>query len=200
MRSGIRKKVTIFREYRRNAREIGSIVRDSSACVDALLRGVPFDGSSVIIEFGAASGKVTREIIKRKKAETVFISFEKNRNLHDQLTNDIKGDSISLLHRDAFECTRVISELFGLGEKSVDCIVSTLPCSCIDFDGLLRRSVLPVLKDSGCFVQYTHTLSLLKGFNLEALLAQHFADLQPDLVLRNIPPALVYTCRAPRRS
>jgi phospholipid N-methyltransferase len=188
----------IFWEYCRNAREIGSIVTDSTTCVNTLLRGVPFPRTEIIIEFGSASGKVSREIIKRKRPETLFISFEKNRNLHGQLKENLTGENVYLLNEDAFACKKVITDVFGLKEKSIDCIVSTLPCSCIDFDGLLRRSVLPVLKETGCFVQYTHTLSLLKGFSLEDMLGEHFTDLHSDFVLRNIPPALVYTCRAPR--
>jgi phospholipid N-methyltransferase len=189
----------IFREYLRNAREIGSIVNDSKSCVNSLLRKIPFPGTDVLLEFGSASGTVTREIIKRKRPDTLFISFEKNVRLHGQLEKSLTGENVFLINEDAFACGKVLNDTFGLKDGSIDCIVSTLPCSSIDFDGLLHRSVLPALKETGFFVQYTHTLSVLKGFNLEKLLADHFSDIQSDFVLRNVPPALVYTCRAPRR-
>jgi phospholipid N-methyltransferase len=169
--------------------------------VNSLLRRAPFATAKVIVEFGSASGSVTREIIRRKRPETVFISFEKNPRLHGPLAARTTGENVFLLNEDAFKCRKVLADVFGIVEKGVDCIVSTLPCSCFDFDSLVRRSVLPLLKDNGHFIQYTHTLTLLKGFSLKRLLRRHFTSLHSDLVLLNIPPALVYTChRLPGRA
>jgi phospholipid N-methyltransferase len=161
----------------------------------------PFATAKVIVEFGAASGAVTREIIRRKRPGTIFISFEKNPRLHGPLEASTKGENVFLVNEDAFDCRKVLADVFGILEKGVDCVVSTLPCSCLDFDGLVRHSVLPVLKDNGHFIQYMHTLTLLKGFNLKRFLGKHFTTLYSDFVLLNIPPALVYTClRIPRNA
>jgi phospholipid N-methyltransferase len=43
-----------------------------------------------------------------------------------------------------------------------------------------------------------HTLSLLKGFSAKRFLQKHFAGLHSDFVLRNVPPAVVYTCQRER--
>lgn len=43
--------------------EIGSIAPDSQACVKVLLKFIPFERAEVIIEFGGASGAVTRETV-----------------------------------------------------------------------------------------------------------------------------------------
>ena len=190
----MRKLLRFFREYCRNFKEIGSVVPDSKACVNSLLRKVPFDSAKVIVEFGSASGAVTREIVKRKKPGTLFISFEKNPHLHAPLKASTRGENVFLVNEDVFNCRKVLADVFGIKDKGVDCIVSTLPCSCLDFDGLVRRSVLPVLKENGHFVQYMHTLSLLKGFSLKRSLENHFTSLHSAFVLFNIPPALVYTC------
>ena len=196
----MRKSLRFFREYCRNVKEIGSIVPDSRRCVNSLLRMAPFATAKVIVEFGSASGAVTREIIRRKRPATIFISFEKNPRLHGPLEASTRGENVFLVNEDAFKCRKVLADVFGILEKGVDCIVSTLPCSCLDFDGLLCESVLPVLKDNGHFIQYVHTLSLLKGFNLKRFLGKHFTSLHADFVLFNIPPALVYTClRTPRK-
>jgi phospholipid N-methyltransferase len=185
-----------FKEYCRDAKGIGAFMPDSKTCVDSLLRQVPFATAEVIMEFGAASGAVTREIIKRKQPETLFISFEKNANLYEPLKESVWGENFFLLNEDVFDCVKVLNDIFGIKGKSVDCIVSTLPCSCLDFDRLIRQSVLPILKEKGDFVQYMHTLSLLKGFSLEKSLMNYFPHMHPDLVLLNVPPALVYACHA----
>lgn len=182
-----------LREYCRNVKEIGSVVPDSKACVESLLRGVPFGTAGVIVEFGAASGAVTRELIRRKRPETLLVSFEKNPALYRSLKQELAAVNFCLVNEDAFNCRELLEALFRIGERDVDCIISTLPCSCLDFDGLMRRAVLPVLKGTGRFVQYMHSLSLLKGFHLETFLHKYFDNLQADFVWRNIPPAFVYT-------
>jgi phospholipid N-methyltransferase len=156
----------------------------------------PFATAKVIVEFGSARGAVTREIIRRKKPGTIFISFEKNPRLHGPLKANATGENVFLVNEDVFNCRKVLADVFGILEKGVDCIVSTLPCSCLDFDGLVRHSVLPLLKDEGHFIQYMHTLSMLKGFRLKRFLGKYFTDLQSDLVLFNLPPALVYSCHS----
>lgn len=191
----MRNTLRVFREFCRNGGEIGSIVPDSRTCVNSLLRGVPFDSAKVVVEFGSASGAVTREIIKRKRPGTVLMAFDKNPRLHDALKASARGENVFLVNEDVFNCRKVLADTLGILEKGVDCIVSTLPCSCLDFDGLVRHSVLPVLKDDGHFIQYMHTLSWLKGFSLKRVLGKHFASLHSDFVLFNLPPALVYTCR-----
>jgi phospholipid N-methyltransferase len=196
----MKKSLRIFKEYCRNVREIGSVVPDSRSCVSSLLRLVPFATAKVIVEFGSASGAVTREIVKRKKPETLFISFEKNPNLHGVLKDTLAGKNVFLVNEDVFNCRKVLRDVFGIGDHGVDCIVSTLPCSCLDFDGLVKQSVLPALTENGHFIQYMHTLSLLKGFNLKKFLGKYFSRLHSDFVLLNVPPALVYTCHGSHRS
>jgi phospholipid N-methyltransferase len=161
---------------------------------------VPFATAKVIVEFGSGAGTVTSEIIKRKSPGTLFISFEKNPRLHAPLEASTKGENVFLLNEDVFNCRGVLADVFGILGKGVDCIVSTLPWSCLDFERLVRDSVLPVLNSNGSFIQYTHTLTLLKGFSLRRLLGKHFTALHSDFVLFNIPPALVYTCLTTSRN
>jgi phospholipid N-methyltransferase len=190
----MRSSLSIFKEYCRNIKAIGSIVPDSKTCIRSLLKHVPFDSAKVIVEFGSASGAVTREIIKRKRPDTIFVSFEINQNLHAILKKDITKDNVFLMNEDVSNCENILAGILGSKGKKVDCIISTLPCSSIDFDALVKNSVLPVLNDKGRFVQYMHTISVLKGFNLKNYLDKYFNNLVSDFVFFNMPPALVYTC------
>ena len=92
---------------------------DSKTCVASLLRRVPFNSAKVIVEFGSATGTVTREIIKRKKPETIFISFEKNENLHGHLIKSIKGENSFFINEDAFDCLRILNDSFGIKKKAL---------------------------------------------------------------------------------
>ncbi len=189
-----------IREYWRNVREIGSLLPDSRVCVDALLAHVPFGSAKIIVECGAASGAVTREIIRRKRPETLLISFEKNATLHSLLQSSSRGSNVTHVNADIFTCPSVLSAAFGVTGADVDCIISTLPCSCLDMDRLLRTAMLPVLADDGVFIQYMHTPSILKGFRLGPILRKHYRSVRSEFVLRNLPPTLVYSCRTPRET
>ncbi|OGW27671.1 MAG: hypothetical protein A2X56_08200 [Nitrospirae bacterium GWC2_57_13] len=189
--------LAFFHEYLRNIREVGAIGPDSRDCVESLLRPVPFSSARVILEFGSASGAVTRELIRRKKRDTLLICFEKNAAFYGRLARDIAGENVFILNRDVFGCESFLRERFGLCSGDVDCIVSTLPCSSLEFVQLLEGTAMPLLSTSGVFIQYMHTLSALKGFRLGPLLRGRFTTVTSEFVFRNLPPALVYACTSP---
>lgn len=186
-------------EYFRHFREIGSLVPDSRTCCRALLGSVPFESARVIYEYGAGSGRVTREILGRKRPETILVSFEKNPQLHRRLASVVRAENFILVKADILERVSSGRTAGNPHPAKADCIVSTLPCSSLDFDRLIRHSVIPRLESGGgIFIQYAHTLSFLKGFRARTVLGRHFREVRSALVLRNLPPALVYTCRFPR--
>jgi phospholipid N-methyltransferase len=185
-----------LREGFRDLKAIGSVAPDSKRCVDSLLSRVPFDTAEVILEFGAATGTVTREIIRRKRPETRFFPFEKNPRLHAALLETLRGENVHPILGDVFDGPQLLREQYGIRANGVDCIVSTLPCSLLDFDGLMKRTVVPLLSGRGQFVQYGYVVSVFRGFRLGRLLGQYFDRTHSDLVLMNLPPALVYTCQA----
>jgi phosphatidylethanolamine/phosphatidyl-N-methylethanolamine N-methyltransferase len=191
--------LTFLWEYCRNFREIGSILPDSTACLNSLLKHVPFESADLIIEFGAGSGTVTREIILRKRRETVFISFEKNHTFCKRLLNDLGRENVYFSHADVFDSVKALAARMSNPDGRVDCIISTLPCSCLDFEALVKNVVLPLLKQGGSFIQYMHVVSLLKGFRLKPLLQKHFNLIDLRFVLFNLPPVLIYSCRATNR-
>lgn len=186
---------TFLKEYCRNFREIGSIMPDSNVCFSTLLKFVPFDSAKVILEYGAASGTVTREIIKRKRQKTALICFEKNNNFFNLLTRNVHGQNVFLINDDVFNSAKILSTEVGVSNEGVDCIISTLPCSFLNFDELLQKAVIPLLKKDGFFIQYTYISSFLKGFRLNSILRKYFSQINSDFVLFNIPPTLIYTCR-----
>lgn len=185
--------LSFLKEYCRNARDTGSVAPDSATLVNALLKHAPLASAKKIIEYGPASGVVTREIIKRMNTGADLVCVEKNLYFYDNLVKNVRGKNVLLVHDDAFAWARSSTAPCGMGGGSVDCIISTLPCSSIDFEAFLRISVLPLLRENGVFIQYMHTVSVLKGFRLGPILGRHFSAVGSELVLANVPPTLVYT-------
>lgn len=182
-------------EYVRNTREIGSIGPDSSVCVDILLKSIPFDSAELILEYGAGSGAVTMEILKRKNPRSTLICFERNNTFYRRLRKTVTGRNVFIVHDDVFNSANILLTQFGIPSGSLDCIISTLPCSSLKFDELLQKAVLPLLKEDGIFIQYMYTVSTLKGFRLQPVLQKYFSQIDSDFVFFNLPPALIYTCR-----
>jgi phospholipid N-methyltransferase len=181
-------------ECAKNIRQIGTIAPDSAACVKGLLKAVPFRTADIILEFGSASGAVSHEILRRKKSNSKLFCFEKNPLFCRHLGKTINRKDAFIVNEDVFHATRVLSSRFSLKERSVDCIISTLPCSLIEIEKLMRVSVLPLLKEKGVFIQYMYTASILKGFRLMPTLRKYFNRIESDLVLLNIPPVVIYSC------
>ncbi len=179
----------------RHFKEIGSVAPDSSTCINSLVNPIPFDSAELILEYGAGSGAVTGEILKRKEPESTLISFEKNKIFYSRLRKNLKGKNIFIVNEDVFNSRNILLLRFGVQGGSVDCIISTLPWSSLKFEELLMNEILPLLKEGGIFIQYMYTLSVLKGILLRPILKRHFSQIDLDFVFFNIPPALVYTCR-----
>ena len=193
MRNSVR--LEFLNQFVQRVREVGSVTPDSSACVNGLLKSIRFDSAKTIIEFGAASGAVTRQILRRKRSEATLVCFEKNPAFFDHLRKTIKGKNVLVVRADAFDAVHVLAR-FGIKPRSVDCIISTLPCSSIRFSELIGTAVLPLLAERGAFVQYMHVVSVLKRFSLKPILSRRFGKVDSEFVFMNVPPVLIYTCRS----
>lgn len=185
----------IFNQYIKNHRQIGTISPDSITCVNGLLEHVPFASADLIIEFGAATGTVSREILRRKRSGCTLICFEKNLAFHRLLSKTIAGPNLYIVQGDVFDAPDILSARFGIRDRTVDCIVSTLPCSSMPYEKLLHTAIIPLLKENGLLVQYMHVISFLKGYRLRPILMKHFRRIHSVVVVRNLPPALIYNCR-----
>jgi Phospholipid N-methyltransferase len=178
---------------------VASVAPDSKWCIEALLRHAHISTADFILEYGPASGTVTREIIRRKNPSAILVCVEKNKLFVEWLMRTIKEDNCHIEFQNIFDSESTLRQR-GVGEKNVDCIISTLPCTNIPFDRLLEERVLPYLNPEGIFVQYMHVLSFLRGMFPRTFLESRFESVTSEVVWLNIPPAIVYTCTKPKHS
>jgi phospholipid N-methyltransferase len=171
----------------RHFKEIGSITPDFTSCINNLVNPIPFDSAELILEYGAGSGAVTGEILKRKEPGSTLISFEKNKIFCNQFRNNLKGENIFIVNDDVFNSRNILLLRFGVQGGSVDCIIFTLPWSSFKFEELLMNEVLPLLKEGRIFIQYTHTVSVIKGILLRPILKTHFMQIDLEFVFLTFP-------------
>ena len=190
--------VSIFREFLKNIQQTGAIAPDSEAVVTAFCNSVPCDPKRVIVEYGPGTGTISREIINRKHAETTLICFEKNIALYESLRRSISEKNVFLVNEDAFDSPTVLSERFNLDFNSVDCLISSLPNTFLDYNRLITDKIHPLLKENGFLVTYQYVTSKFKSRGLKRALGKCFQNIEKRNVLWNLPPATVYTCRNKR--
>lgn len=166
-------------------RSIGSITPSSRFLVDSMLKPIPWTEIQTIVELGAGTGVVTREIERRKQENSVNILFETDAFLCEQLRKENPNRII------CSDAKKLRAELTKLNIPKVDCIVSSLPFANFSLED--RMSILQEIKGSllpdQLFIAYQYSLQM------KPYLRQIFQQVDVHFVPFNLPPAFVYICR-----
>ncbi|MBI2139738.1 ribosomal RNA adenine dimethylase [Candidatus Woesearchaeota archaeon] len=180
-------KTVYIREFLRNYRSIGTIAPSSRFLIKKMLKPIDFSSASLIVEFGAGEGCITKEILKKMRPDAVLMSFEKNENIFGILSG-IKDKRLIAI-KDGAE--KLPSYLISFNLPKPDCIVSGLPLASLPKDA--GKNIIDAVKTSlppqGKYIQYQYSLKSFRGFR------EKFSSVKLDFTLWNIPPAFVYTCR-----
>ncbi|HNS20292.1 MAG TPA: rRNA adenine N-6-methyltransferase family protein [Sedimentisphaerales bacterium] len=166
------------RQFLLHPKQLGTVVQSGRALASRMADEV---GPSVhVVEFGAGTGPVTREILRRLPANATLTSFEINRDFCRCL-EEIDDPRLEVVNDDALRCDRYVDQ--------PDCIVSGLPLTL--FDGQAREAILAIARRAGRFVQLQYTTAITRD------LRRYFSDVRLQFVPLNFPPAFVYVCRCP---
>ena len=166
-------------------RQIGSIVPSSQYLTDAMLRRVPWDSVHSLVELGAGTGVITCEINRRAPMNCKLISVEQDADMRSYL------ETIYPRFTFAAQAEDLPHILQQQHLENADCIVSALPF--LSFSAPQRELLIKRIKDAlapnGVFILFQYSPLL------RTLLRKHFSSIETTYVLRNLPPAFVFTCR-----
>jgi len=156
--------------------------------IDRLLRPIDFAAATSIVELGAGTGCITRTLLERMSPECRLTCIEVEEEFAAACSM-IDDARLTVHHACAADLERVLR---GGDISGVDYIVSSVPLSILD--DRLADDILAVaqasLRPGGKFLQYQYSLTYLG--KLTAL----YRDVRWGLTFRNVPPAVVYECRA----
>jgi phospholipid N-methyltransferase len=138
-------------------------------------------GSCRVVEFGAGTGPVTREILKRLPGNGCLTCFEINPDFCHCL-EQIGDPRLRVINDDAQNCERYV--------ENPDCVVSGLPLTL--FSRQAVEQILAISSKSGTYIQLQYTPALSREIR------RHFTEVKLRFVPRNFPPAFVYVCRHSR--
>ena len=164
---------------------IGSIMPSSPALVRVMLADVDWSRVITVAELGGGTGVISSRINTLRCAESHFLCFENEPDMHLQLSRKLND---VLFERDAFNIRQALEkhQLSGL-----DCVVSGLPL--VNFPREKRHQLLQdiyeVLNPGGMFVAFQYTRQL------QSSLTSIYDRTDRQYVWANLPPAFVFVCR-----
>jgi phosphatidylethanolamine/phosphatidyl-N-methylethanolamine N-methyltransferase len=187
----------LFQEFLRAPTRVATVTASSEALVTALLAPHRLDGSRVVVELGAGTGRVTDALQQRLRGAGRHVAVEINPVLAERLA--ARHPAVTVVCADAARLPEVLHEH---GIDRADAIVSLLPWAAYAA-APVPRLVADALAPSGTFTQAT-----LRGFHLLPPARRQARDLRAvfgsltasPTIWRNLPPARVLIGREPRQS
>jgi phospholipid N-methyltransferase len=167
-------------------KNVAAVAPSSKFLVERAVKAMDLKHAKTIIEYGAAQGVMTKQILQKMPADARLLAIE----LNDHFLKDLKRMSdprLLIVRGDVREIDK-IAQQHGFGP--VDVILSGIPFSYLSNRGRheLLAKTSDLLHTGGRFVvspQYTtHLIPLFKDY---------FRDFETQFELRNLPPSFIFT-------
>jgi phosphatidylethanolamine/phosphatidyl-N-methylethanolamine N-methyltransferase len=189
-----------FQESMRAWGPTASMFPSSRFLANALTRPIDFRSARTVVELGPGTGAVTKEILKHLRPDGKLLAIDINPTFIAHLRATCHDPRLVLLRGSA---TDLLSLLASHDISSVDAVVSSLGLTGMEHRArmFILRQIGACLASHGTMTQYQYAGHFeiprlrLGGFNEARFLRRFFADVSVGHVIRNLPPALVFTCR-----
>lgn len=186
-------------DYRSTAAVLPSSRQLARAMVEPLRGRRP----GIVVEFGPGTGVITRELLDLLSPDGTLLAFEISATFVTYLRESISDPRLQVVPAGA---ETAAEELGRRGIGTVDGIVSSLGIGMMDSDEAdgIFRPLLPTLGSGGAITQfqYVHRMRMhggrVEAFDVGDFMGRYFHNVKSSLVMMNVPPAFVITCRDPR--
>lgn len=166
-------------------KSVAALMPSSKFMVKRIIKAMDLRGAKTVVEYGAAAGVITREILPKLPPDGRLLAVEFNRPLFDMLSR-ISDPRLTVAHGDVREIDAIAAK-HGIGPA--DAVVSGVPFSM--FSGRQRHELLlkthDLLRPGGRFVAYQVTTHLI------TLLDDYFKRFETEFEIRNLPPHFIFT-------
>ena len=173
--------------FMRNWKDIGTPIPSSLTASKKMADPVDFSSARVVVELGAGSGPITKELLKRLHPNARLFVFERIKDFADL----IKGfnDPRLIVINDSAE--KLIPILKSYGVEKVDAVISTIPLALMSNKAKenIYSSISKILRPGSPYVQIQYSLFSKRE------LKKNFSKVNLRFTILNFPPAFFYTCR-----
>ncbi|HMD55571.1 MAG TPA: rRNA adenine N-6-methyltransferase family protein [Phycisphaerae bacterium] len=181
-------------KFFRHGTRISSIWPSSRSMSRACISRINWNTARVVVELGAGTGAITREILRRLQPHTLLLAIERDhdfiRVLQDQFSESKK---IRILHGDVSELGAILHE-HNISEAGVDGFVSGLGTP--NLPEVVKTGMFAAVKrylgPNGYFSNITEVPWYFQRYYRTV-----FNDVSFQLVPINVPPGGIYHCRQP---
>lgn len=200
MAESFREHLLIFSKFLRNPRTVGAVSPSSRALAHAMVKSLPVNRASSIVELGPGTGAFTGAILERVGPDARVLAMDLEPEFVDRVRR--AWPSVTCVCASAEELESLVVA-HGLGP--VDHIISGLPFASLPATMTARilDGVMHTLRPGGTFTQfhYLHGFGMPPGRAFRRdLSARMGQNAERRFVLRNFPPACVFTwVRSPQK-
>jgi phospholipid N-methyltransferase len=177
----------MLRKFVSHGTAIASFSPSSRFLARSMLRGIDWPKARCVVELGAGTGPITKELVRAAGPETRLVIVERDPDFCRLLRD--KFPLLDIVEGDACRLDAILAER---GIANADHIISGLPLP--SFPPQLRDSIIQmsarVLGPQGEFRQVTNM-----PWVYQKLYRTYFRDVSFKLVPLNLPPGGVYFCR-----
>ena len=194
-----------FREGLRSFGVTASLFPSSRFLAAAMVRPIDFRQAKVIVELGIGTGVFTIEILKRMSAHATLYALEINPTFVEHVRERIHDPRFVPILGAAEDLCPLLRER---GVQRADAVVSSLGLTNMDNQtrGAIVGQAAACMARSGFLTQFQYLHAAgepnwvcsfgLPRFSEEGFLRRYFRHVRSERVLRNLPPAAVFTCRS----
>lgn len=177
-------------KFLRHGTKIASLAPSSPWLSRTTVRNVDWPNAKVVVELGAGTGPITREIARRAAPDCRVLALERDPDFARLLRDRFQGQSnLEIIEGDVVDLAAMLADR---GIERADYVISGLPVPSFpkDLQRRLFHAVRDVLSPSGSYNQITEIPWVYMG-----LYRKFFEDVRFAFEPRNFPPAGAYICR-----
>ncbi len=167
------------KQFFKNFKQTGAVLPSSEELASAMVLPIDFTKTNHIVEVGAGTGVFTKKILSKMKKDSALTVVEINKEFCQELKK-IKDKRLTIIEGNALHLSSCV--------KKADFVVSGLPL--VNFSENERNKILREIRKVGeKYVQFHYSPLAEKEIK------QYFEILNKKHVLKNVPPAIVYSCK-----
>ncbi|QWI72945.1 methyltransferase (plasmid) [Bacillus mycoides] len=185
--------IKFLTEFVKNPQNIGAITPSSERLAVKMVETINFEEAKYIVELGPGTGPFTKEVMKRKKKQTLLILIESNEVFVKELQKQFHGDkSVVIIHGLAENIKKYMGKLHI---EKVDYVLSGLPFTSLSkkVSSCIIKNVKDSIQENGQFIIFQYSLAK------KSCIQTFFPNILIKRVWLNIPPAYVFLCKKERR-
>jgi phosphatidylethanolamine/phosphatidyl-N-methylethanolamine N-methyltransferase len=174
--------------------QIGALFPSSRSLATAMIQPLDLRHAETVVELGPGTGAFTRLLVDQLPQSALCLALEVDSARSRVLQS--RFQRVIVYNRSAEALGACLRRH---GRRKADCIISGLPWASMNLCAQSRilEAIFANIQSYGMLTTfgYLHCRDFPNAVNMRRILRSRFATFQPSQIIwKNVPPAIVYTC------